>query len=410
MSLAVSPLAPEEPLQLSPVKGVRLSAVSANIRYKDRLDLMLAELVEGTTVAGVFTQSTTAAASVNWCRNALKTGTARAVIVNAGNANALTGDAGRQAVEETVAAVSTQLTCEKEQVFVSSTGVIGQPLPTHKIVAALPRLQESLRDNGWMDAANAIRTTDTFVKTASRKVLIGDDMVHINGFAKGSGMIAPNMATMLGYVFTDAAVSQGALQDILNESNEVTFNSITVDGDTSTNDMVLAFATAQAGNTEIADMLAPHATAFVTALQEVLGELALQIVRDGEGASKLIMVDVLGAKSYESAKTIAMSIANSPLVKTAIAGEDPNWGRIAMAIGKTNEPIDLASMTIAIGPYQITRGDSLIDDYDEAPVAEYMKGQEINITVSVGNGRGTAKVWTCDLTHDYITINGDYRS
>jgi len=393
------------------VKGVRLSTAATAIRYKDRDDLLLVEVAEGSAVAGVFTRSSTAAAPVIWCREALASGEApRALVVNAGNANAFTGKRGFDAVYATVDALAGELGIAKGAIYVSSTGVIGQPLAVEKIVSHFPALHASLGGERWSQAGDAIRTTDTFIKLSPRKVLIGDTLVAINGFAKGSGMIAPNMATMLAYVFTDAAVEPATLQEILEITNEASFNSITVDGDSSTNDTLLAFATGKAGNRPIASLSDPAATAFVTAFQEVLVDLALQVVRDGEGATKLVQVRVQGGESDASAKRIAMAIANSPLVKTAIAGEDPNWGRIVMAVGKTDEPVDVLALEIRIGGHLIAQHGGLIDGYDETPVAAYMKGQEIEIFVGVGAGAGSARVWTCDFTHDYISINAHYRS
>lgn len=406
----LSPLAPKRIQSLLPVDGFRIATGGTAIRYKDRDDLLLVEMDEGTVAAGVFTQSSTRAAPVLWCEWALKSGSARALVVNSGNANAFTGSQGDVAVSETVRAVVEMLHCGDEQVYISSTGVIGQPLQVEKIVSMLPEMGMHLKTDAWLAAADAIRTTDTFPKVAMRRVLVGETMVTINGIAKGSGMIAPNMATMLGYIFTDAAISQKALQEIVRESNEVSFNSITVDGDTSTNDTLLAFASGKAGNEMIEDIDTALATAFCTGFQEVMCELAQQIVRDGEGATKFIRVRVQGAATNESARKIALSIANSPLVKTAIAGEDPNWGRIVMAVGKTDEPIDVSQLAVSIGAYPITQGNGLVAGYDEKPVAEYMKGEDIEISVKVGLGRGSSTVWTCDLTHDYITINAHYRS
>lgn len=410
MALNVSPLAPKKVPQLKPIEGFKVATGATKIRYKDRDDLLLVEMEEGTVVAGVFTQSSTRAAPVTWCEFALKSGSARALIVNSGNANAFTGALGDHAVSDTVNAVSALLHCADEQVFVSSTGVIGQPLQVNKIVEQLPLMRHNLKADHWHAAADAIRTTDTFAKVATRRVLVGETMVTINGIAKGSGMIAPNMATMLGYVFTDAVISQSALQEIVNETNAVSFNSITVDGDTSTNDTLLAFASCKAGNQRIEDIDTPIATAFSTGFQEVMCDLAQQIVRDGEGASKFIRVRVQGAATNESARKIALSIANSPLVKTAIAGEDPNWGRIVMAVGKTDEPVDVSHLAVSIGPHPITEGNGLVAGYDETPVAAYMKGEEIEINVKVGLGRGASTVWTCDFTQTYITINAHYRS
>lgn len=414
MALAVSPLAPDSLAYLPPVKGITLASGAFGLRYKDRPDLLLISMAASTVVAGVFTVSTTAAAPVQWCRKALAafaTGTAPcALLVNAGQANAFTGQHGEQAVQETVSAVAKLLGCGKEHVFVSSTGVIGQPLPVEKINAALPQLASSLQEEGWSQAADAIRTTDTYAKRLTRSVTIQGKAIVINGIAKGSGMIAPNMATMLAYMFTDAAVAPDVWQTLLEETNARSFNCITVDSDTSTNDTFLAFATGQAGNETITNLHDPDFHEFREAFRDLAVELAQLVVKDGEGAQKFITVHVSGAHTHQSAHTMAMAIANSPLIKTAIAGEDANWGRVVMAIGKTGEPVKQEEISIAFGDYIIARDGAVVPGYDERPVAEYMKSHAIDITVSVGKGFGEAKVWTCDLTHGYIAINADYRS
>jgi len=412
MALARSPLAPASLPELKPLGGVTLAAANAQIRYKiPRDDLMLAVLAEGTSVAGVFTQSATAAAPVGWCRKALKAGKgARALLVNAGNANAFTGKGGEEAAAASAKKAAELLGCAPEQVFVSSTGVIGEPLPVDKILSALPALHKAQDAKNWTAAAEAIRTTDTFGKTAVRSVTIGDKKVTIQGIAKGSGMIAPNMATMLAYMFTDAKIGQEVLQHLLAEATKVSFNAITVDSDTSTNDTLLAFATGAAGNDAPTTLHDPDFHAFRHAFIELAIELAQLVVRDGEGAKKFITVRVSGAKSDAAAHVMAMAIANSPLVKTAIAGEDPNWGRLVMAVGKSGEEVDVANLSIAIGDFFIARDGARIPGYDETPVKEYMKGDEIALTVEVGLGVGKATVWTCDLTHGYIDINADYRS
>lgn len=410
MGLAVSPLAPPRPAELPPLAGVRIAVVEAGIKYKDRRDLLLVELAKGSTAAGVFTLSSTAAAPVGWCRKALTGGAARALIVNSGNANAFTGKAGDESVERTVNAVAQQLGCKAEDVFVSSTGVIGQPLPDDKITAQIPALHKALDADKWHDAAEAIRTTDTFAKLATRQARIGDAEVTIHGIAKGSGMIAPNMATMLGYIFTDASIPQEILQALLAEAADLSFNSITVDSDCSTNDTVLAFATHQVVHADITNLHDPVFHAFREAFCALAIDLAQQVVRDGEGATKFITIQVSGAKTHASARIIALAIANSPLVKTAIAGEDANWGRIVMAIGKSGEPVEAEHISIAMGGVMIARDGGVIPGYDETPVAAHMKEPNIDITVEVGRGTGVAKVWTCDLTHGYIEINADYRS
>ena len=404
----VSPLAPERFPDLPEIGGVRVATANAGIRYKGRDDLLLAELAPGTTIAGTLTRSLTASAPVDWCREALADGKARAIVVNSGNANAFTGRLGKTAVEHTVRAAAAALGCAEREVFVSSTGVIGEPLPADStIVQKLPGLVQALAPGAWDAAARAIMTTDTFPKGASATAEIGGKTVKIAGIAKGSGMIAPDMATMLGYVFTDAAVPADLLQRLTGRVVERSFNAITVDSDTSTSDTMLVAATGAAGNP------APDATmlrGFARALEAVCRELAHQIVRDGEGATKFVEIAVSGAASARAAHRIGLAIANSPLVKTAIAGEDANWGRIVMAVGKAGEKADRDALRISIGGVEITRGGQVVPDYDEAPVARHMQGREIGIAVDVGVGRGKAVVWTCDLTHGYIDINGSYRS
>ena len=404
----VSPLAPGRFPDMPAIGGVRTASVEAGIRYKGRDDLVLAELAPGTAIAGALTRSLTASAPVEWCREALAGGRARAIVVNSGNSNAFTGRVGIDAVERTVAAAAAALGCAEREVFVSSTGVIGEPLPAEStIVEKLPGLVEALSPGEWEAAARAIMTTDTFPKGASATARIGGRTVTIAGIAKGSGMIAPDMATMLAYVFTDAAVPPGLLQRLTTRAVERSFNAITVDSDTSTSDTVLVAATGAAGNPE------PDAAmlrGFARALEAVCRDLAHQIVRDGEGASKFVEIAVTGAASARAAKRIGLAIANSPLVKTAIAGEDANWGRIVMAVGKAGEKADRDALRIAIGGVEITRGGQVAPDYDETPVARHMQGRDIAIAVDVGVGRGKATVWTCDLTHGYIDINGSYRS
>ena len=404
----VSPLAPERFPDLPEIGGVRVATVEAGIRYKGRDDLLLVELAPGTAIAGALTRSLTASAPVDWCREALPGGRARAIVVNSGNANAFTGRVGKTAVEHTVAAAAAALGCAEREVFVSSTGVIGEPLPAEStIVQKLPGLAQALASGDWDRAAGAIMTTDTFPKGASATAKIGGRAVRIAGIAKGSGMIAPDMATMLAYVFTDAAVPPDLLQRLTSRAVERSFNAITVDSDTSTSDTVLVAATGAAGNPE------PDAAmlrGFARALEAVCRDLAHQIVRDGEGASKFVEIAVTGAASARAAKRIGLAIANSPLVKTAIAGEDANWGRIVMAVGKAGEKADRDALRIGIGGVEITRGGQVVPDYDETPVARHMQGQDIRIAVDIGVGRGKATVWTCDLTHGYIDINGSYRS
>jgi glutamate N-acetyltransferase/amino-acid N-acetyltransferase len=408
MQIDRSPLARPFP-QLPAIAGVTLRVARARYKDWDRADLTFAELAEGTSVAGVFTKSACASSEVELGRQNVAQGTARALIVNAGNSNAFTGFRGREAVEAIMAQVSEALDCPREQVFVSSTGVIGVPLPIDKARAGIAAALEA-QPCGWEDAANAIGTTDTFAKGAGASAMIGDTRVELAGIIKGSGMIAPDMATMLGYIFTDADVAPAFLHEALEQANAATFSCITVDGDTSTSDTVLVFATGQAGNARIASWDSPGADAFAAALADVCRNLAHLVVRDGEGAQKFITIRVSGAASDESARTIGLAIANSPLVKTAIAGEDANWGRVVMAVGKAGEPADRDRLSIAFGGIWNARDGLPVEGYDEAPVAAHLKGEEIDIAVDLGLGDGRASVWTCDLTHGYIAINADYRS
>jgi glutamate N-acetyltransferase/amino-acid N-acetyltransferase len=409
MALPVSPLAVALPA-LPEIAGVRLGAAAAGIRYKGRTDLVLAEFSAGTTVAGVFTRNLCPGAPVDWCRQALAGGKARALVVNAGNANVFTGRAGAEAAKATAVAAAGLVGCPTKQVFLASTGVIGELLPQERLTAALPALYTGLRPDGWEAAARGIMTTDTFPKGATRIATIGGATVKISGIAKGSGMIAPDMATMLCFVVTDAKLPAEVLQSALSRAVQGTFNATTVDSDTSTSDTVLLFATGQAKHPKVAPSGGAILHDFRLKLSEVLHDLALQVVRDGEGAQKLIRIDVTGAVTHKSAKRVAMAIANSPLVKTAIAGEDANWGRIVMAVGKAGEPADRDRLSIAVGGTWMARDGAVVHGYDEAPVVAHMKGREIEITVDLGLGRGIARVWTCDLTHGYIDINGSYRS
>jgi glutamate N-acetyltransferase / amino-acid N-acetyltransferase len=406
----ISPLAPARFPDLPPLGGVRLAAGACGLRYKGRTDLLLCELDAGATIAGVFTRSLTASAPVEWCRKALKRGRARAIVVNSGNANAFTGKAGEQGVAHTVEGAAKLIGCRPDEVFVASTGVIGEKLASEKIAAALPSLRAKLDAAAWPTAAAAIMTTDTFPKGATRTCHLGETTVTINGIAKGSGMIAPDMATMLAFVFTDAKLPHGVLQPLLARGTARSFNAITVDGDTSTSDTLLLCATGAAKHARIDGPGAPALRDFRRALDAVLLDLAHQIVRDGEGAEKFVAITVTGAASARAARRIAFAIANSPLVKTAIAGEDANWGRIVMAVGKAGEKADRDRLRIAIGGHPITEQGGVLPGYDETPVVAHMKGREIAIEVDVGVGRGRATVWTCDLTHGYIDINGSYRS
>lgn len=409
MSSARSPLAPDLLPELPPIPGVTLRIARARYKTWDRCDLTFVTLDPGTAVAGVLTQSRCPSPEVEWCRKVLPLGTARALVVNAGNSNAFTGNRGRDAVEAIAARVAARLDCQPSDVLVASTGVIGVPLPIDKAEAGLDAAFDA-PPCAWLDAAATIMTTDTFAKTASTQAVVGGVTVTLNGIIKGSGMIAPDMATMLGFIFTDAAVDAGFLQAALAAANRASFSCITVDGDTSTSDTVLAFATGAAGNQPLTSADDAGADGFVAALNDLCLQLAHLVVRDGEGASKFIEIDVTGAESDASAHRIAMSIANSPLVKTAIAGEDANWGRVVMAVGKAGEPAERDRLAIRFGDTQVAAGGLAVAGYDEAPVAAHLKGRDIEIGVDLGLGDGHATVWTCDLTHGYISINADYRS
>ncbi len=410
MAIPVSPLAVPLP-ELPAVAGVRLGAAAAGIRYKGRTDVVMAEFPAGTTVAGVFTKNLCPGAPVDWDRAALANGKARVLVVNAGNANVFTGKAGADAAKATAVAAAELVGCPVKQVFLASTGVIGELLPHERLTAALPALHGTLSEASWEAAARGIMTTDTFPKASTRVASIGGTEVRITGIAKGSGMIAPDMATMLCFVFTDAKIPAELLQSALAKGVDGSFNCTTVDSDTSTSDTVLLFATGQTKHKKVpAEGGASMLRDFRAKLADVLLDLALQVVRDGEGAQKLIRIDVTGAVSAKSAKRVAMAIGNSPLVKTAIAGEDANWGRIVMAVGKAGEPADRDKLSIGVGGTWMARDGGVVPGYDEAPVVAHMKGREIDIAVDLGLGSGKATVWTCDLTHGYIDINGSYRS
>ena len=410
MAPPVSPLAPKAFVVPPAIAGVRFATAEAGIRYTGRTDVLLAVFDPGTTVAGVLTRSLCPSAAIDWCRGNLPAGTARALVVNSGNANAFTGMKGREAVELTAAIAARAVGCAPEEIFLASTGVIGEPLDATKFDGVLGRLAENLAAEPWMEPARAIMTTDTFPKLAQARVEIDGVTVGIAGIAKGSGMIAPDMATMLSFVFTDAPIASGVLQALLSRHNATSFNAITVDSDTSTSDTLLAFATGKAAIAPIESLTDPRAQAFGDALKSVLFDLAMQVVRDGEGASKFVTVTVTGATSDESADKIARAIADSPLVKTAIAGEDANWGRIVMAVGKAGQPADRDLLTIAFGEHVLARNGQRAPDYSEDAATAYMKGEELSITVDIGLGEGSATVYTCDLTHGYIDINGSYRS
>ncbi len=402
----VSPLAPAAFPELPAIDGVRFATVEAGVRYQGRTDVMLAVLDPGTSVAGVFTRSATRAAPVLDCQDKIGgpgDGPA-AILVNSGNANAFTGHYGQTSVAEVTQAVSKATGVEVDRVFTSSTGVIGEPLPHDRIVAQLEALKAGLSRHAIEDAARAIMTTDTFPKGSSAQVDIGGQTVSIAGIAKGSGMIAPDMATMLVYIFTDAQIEQTALQAMLGAQTDRTFNCITVDSDTSTSDSLLLCATGASG------VDATGNAAFAQALETVMLDLAQQVVRDGEGATKFVEIRLTGAATDADAKTHGLAIANSPLVKTAIAGEDPNWGRIVMAIGKSGAAADRDLLSISFGDILVAEKGWVSPDYREEDAAAYMKGQDLVIAVDLGLGQGASTIWTCDLTHGYIEINADYRS
>lgn len=406
-------MAPKTYPELPDIDGVRFATAQAGIRYKGRTDVMLALMDEGTQAAGVFTKSLCASAPVDWCRTNLAGGIGEALIVNSGNANAFTGSSGAEQVALTADLVSKSTGILPSRVFIASTGVIGEPLDASKFEAVLDKMKVHARPDTLLDAARAIMTTDTFPKVATASAEIGGYPVHINGIAKGAGMIAPDMATMLSFVFTDAAIAAPVLQELISTSVRKSFNAITVDSDTSTSDTLMLFATSAArkrGAPYIDSIAGKQLASFRKALDSVLLQLAHQVVRDGEGCRKFVEVQVTGASSARAAKTIAFSIANSPLVKTAIAGEDANWGRVVMAVGKAGEKADRDKLSIWFGDIQVARNGLREPSYDEARTSDYMKNESIVVRVDVGIGRGAARVWTCDLTKDYVAINGDYRS
>ena len=409
----ISPFAPKHLPHLPAIDGVRIATAAACIRYPGRTDLLLAVFDPGTTVAGVLTQSKTASAPVDWCRAHLAHGMARALVVNSGNANAFTGMRGREAVALTAEAAAKAADCLKADVYIASTGVIGETLDARKITSLLGGLARDAKEDAFADAACAIMTTDTFPKLATRQAEIDGVSVTINGIAKGAGMIAPDMATMLAFLFTDAAIEPAALRASLDPAVEETLNAITIDGDTSTSDTMLIFATGRSvarGAPRIVHGDDLRLASFRFALHEVLHDLAHQIVKDGEGLTKFVTVKVMGAESKRAARIIAKSIANSPLVKTAIAGQDPNWGRIVAAIGKAGEAADRDRLAIWLGDILVAKDGEVAPTYCEQQGAAYMQGPEIAITVDVGVGKEAATIWTCDLTKDYIAINADYRS
>jgi len=413
MDMTPSPFAPQSYPRLPALEGVRLTTAQAGIKYTGRTDVLLVQLPAGTQVAGVFTQSMCPSAPVDWCKSKLAGGTARALLVNSGNANAFTGMKGATAVARSAEDTASACGCSVNDVFLASTGVIGEPLDAEKFSAVLGDLAGASADTDdpWLDAARAIMTTDTFPKLVSRSAKIDGKMVTINGMAKGSGMIAPDMATMLSFIFTDAPIAGNVLQSVLTRANRGSFNAVTVDSDTSTSDTVLAFATGTAA--EIAPIVNTYdrrLRSFRRAFNEVMLDLAHQVVKDGEGASKFVEVTVEGAVNRRSAGKIARSIANSPLVKTAIAGQDANWGRVVMAVGKAGEPADRDKLAIWFGDIRVAVNGERDPDYSEDAAGAYMQNREITLKVDLGLGKGRDTVWTCDLTKQYVAINGDYRS
>jgi glutamate N-acetyltransferase / amino-acid N-acetyltransferase len=411
--MKLSRFAPVHPQALPAIDGVRIGTCEAGIKYKNRRDLMLMAFDAGTSVAGVFTRSKTAGAPVEWCRTQLAGRAARALVVNSGNSNAFTGAKGRQTVSDTANAAAKAVGCEPGAVFIASTGVIGQPFDAGVISKQLPGLAKSASGGNWADAAAAIMTTDTYAKMATRTAKIGGVEVTLNGIAKGSGMIAPDMATMLSFIATDAPISSAVLQEWLQVAADKSFNAISVDGDTSTSDTLLVFAThaaARRGAPLIDSADNPCSSAFREALEDLTHDLAMQVIKDGEGISKFVTLEISGAETPQAARRIGMSIANSPLVKTAIAGNDPNWGRLVMAVGKSGEAADRDTIAIRFGDIQVAKDGGVVPGYTETAGAEYFKRPEIVLSVDVGVGQACATVYTCDLTADYVSINADYRS
>lgn len=410
---SISPFVPDKLAELPPIEGVAFATAEAGIRYKNRTDLLVAVMAEGTAAAGVLTQSKTASAPVLSCRKHLKKGRARILVVNSGNANAFTGKHGKDAVDITVDHAAAAVACAKHEVYTASTGVIGEPLDATKFAHMLAKLANDAKPDGFEAAARAIMTTDTYPKLATRTARIGETEVTINGFCKGAGMIAPDMATMLCFIFTDAAISTSVLQDLVSEHVKTTFNCMTIDGDTSTSDTCLMFATGKAadrGQKPVVKADSRKLEAFSDALHDLMRDLAIQVAKDGEGLSKFVTIEVEGAKTWGAARKIALACANSPILKAAIAGEDPNWGRVVMAVGKSGEAADRDKLAIWFGPHCVARDGERAAEYDEKTAAAYMKNQEIVIRIDVGVGKAAATVWTCDLTHAYISINADYRS
>lgn len=411
MSATVSPLAPKSYPDMPVLRGLRMATAAAGIKYKNRTDVLLMVFDEPASVAGVFTRSKCPSAPVDFCRANLANGRARAVVVNSGNANAFTGVKGRAATELTAKSASEAVGCDMGEVFLASTGVIGEPLDASKFAGVLGDMHDKASGDFWLEAAKAIMTTDTYPKVATRTAEIGGVTVTINGIAKGAGMIAPDMATMLSFVATDADIAPEALQALLSAGVGPTFNSVTVDSDTSTSDTLLLFATGKAeGQVKVETVDDPRLASFRAALNDLLKDLALQVVRDGEGARKMVEITVEGAETDAAAKRIALSIANSPLVKTAVAGEDANWGRVVMAVGKSGEMADRDRLAIWFGDVRVAVNGERDPDYSEAAATAVMQQEDIPVRVEIGLGQGRATVWTCDLTKEYVAINGDYRS
>ncbi|WP_026283555.1 bifunctional glutamate N-acetyltransferase/amino-acid acetyltransferase ArgJ [Rhizobium sp. 2MFCol3.1] len=413
MSGSVSPLAPKTFVSMPALRGVRMATASAGIKYKNRTDVLMMVFDKPAAVAGVFTRSKCPSAPVDFCRANLSGGIARAVVVNSGNANAFTGVKGREATALTAKSAAAAVGCSESEIFLASTGVIGEPLDATKFSGVLDTLYSDATGDFWFEAAKAIMTTDTYPKVATRTAEIGGVSVSINGIAKGAGMIAPDMATMLSFVVTDADIAPAALQSMLSAGVDPTFNSMTVDSDTSTSDTLMLFATgaaAEDGQVRVETADDPRLSSFRAALNDLLKDLALQVVRDGEGATKMLEITVTGAESDAAAKVIALSIANSPLVKTAAAGEDANWGRIVMAVGKSGEMADRDRLAIWFGDVRVAVNGERDAGYSEEAASNVMKKQDIPVKVEIGLGNGTATVWTCDLTKEYVAINGDYRS
>jgi len=408
MTEKVSPLAPKLYPELPEMAGVRLASIEAGIKYQGRKDLCFIVFDKPAEIAGVFTKSKCPSAPVDWCRKYLSKGKAKAIVINSGNANAFTGQKGVESTQQTAQAAAKVLDCSEKEIFLASTGVIGEPLDVSGFDEKLRMANSVLKSDGWHEAAQAIMTTDTYPKLATRKFEIEGKTYHINGIAKGSGMIAPDMATMLSFIVTDLAIDNKILQRLLSRYTKTTFNAITVDSDTSTSDTVLLMSSGT--GEKISDLKDPGIKTFKKVLQDLMHELSMLLVRDGEGATKQVCIDVTGAKSKGSARKIAKAIANSPLVKTAIAGEDANWGRIVMAVGKAGEPAERDLLTISFGNVMVAQNGERVPDYSEEEASKVMQADEIDITIDIGLGKGHAKVWTCDLTKEYVAINGDYRS